>query len=746
MSIEILAPAGNAESFKAAINAGADAIYIGLNEFSARKNAENFSIENVRDYIKRAHLFGVKVYVAVNTLVKNSELDTFFDVIGKAYVAGADAFILQDMLLGKIIKANYPDIVLHLSTQAGVCNTYGAYLAKEYGFDRVILARETPISDIEKIAKIIETEVFVQGALCSSFSGHCYMSSFIGGLSGNRGYCKQPCRKKYTYKGEGFKPFTGYNLSLSDLCLKDYVKELAEAGVKSFKIEGRMRSPEYVYSAVKVYKECLDSKAVDNGKTFKNLKKSFNRGEYTNGYFNGVASDIISSKTQGNIGDFCGKIVSIDSGVAKVKTNSSFTRDDGFKVLQNGYETGSAAYLRSRGNIAEFSVTKGVSVGDEIRITKDAALSNEVLSLNRALNVEVSLEFKENEVAKCLLTLKGRSVTLYSDAVFPSAGKQPMTEDDLIACFNKVGEYPFSVSFNRIIIENVFAPKSVLNAFRRKCYDALLQALTETEDREYKKILYNSAFTSAVKNDKNIVIISDFSDLDLCFDCIVVLKPTSYLDRENINCFVNRFAEKEKYLYLPPYASEADLAILETDVTGFDGVYTESYYGIYLAEKLNLKFICGTGLNVFNDYDVEALCSYNNLASFVYSKELSLNEISEIKGKGKIFTFGNIQVMDLIYCPFSKKCGSCSKGDVYNLLDEDNRSFSVRRYRLSSCRFEVYNPYSLLSPVIDKDNNLFDFTLFNSNIVNDLLTDLDQPLLKEKLGACTRGNLVRGVK
>jgi putative protease len=209
MSVEILAPAGNAECFKAAVYAGANAIYIGLNEFSARKSAENFSIDNLEQYVSFAHLFDVKVYVAVNTLVKNSELPLFFEVISKAYEKGVDAFILQDMFLGKYIKEVLPEICLHLSTQAGVCNELGAVLAKEYGFDRVILARETRIEDMEKIAKIIETEAFVQGALCSSFSGHCYMSSFAGGMSGNRGFCKQPCRKKYVYSGNGFKSFKG---------------------------------------------------------------------------------------------------------------------------------------------------------------------------------------------------------------------------------------------------------------------------------------------------------------------------------------------------------------------------------------------------------------------------------------------------------------------------------------------------------------------------------------------------------
>ena len=201
---EILAPAGSKNSALAAINAGADAIYLGLDKFSARSAAENFDEKNLSDTVKYAHAFGVKVYVALNTVVKDDEVNAFLSSAVRAWNFGADALILQDIFLGKFLKEKRSEIKLHLSTQAGVCNVYGARLAKECGFDRVILARETKLSDIAEICKIIETEVFVQGALCTCFSGQCYMSSFAGGNSGNRGKCKQPCRKLYSVDREGF--------------------------------------------------------------------------------------------------------------------------------------------------------------------------------------------------------------------------------------------------------------------------------------------------------------------------------------------------------------------------------------------------------------------------------------------------------------------------------------------------------------------------------------------------------------
>ena len=257
--VEILAPAGNLDNLITAVNSGANAVYLGMSDFSARKSSQNFDDDALKYAISYAHAFDCKVYVALNTLVKDCELNKFFNSLSKAYSFGADAFILQDVFLGKIIKENYKNIELHLSTQAGVCNEYGAILAKKFGFSRVILARETDFEDIKKISSIIDTEVFVQGALCTCLSGHCYFSSFIGGNSGNRGFCKQPCRKKYKFYLNNKCVKDGYLLSLSDLSIGKYVKKLIEIGVKSFKIEGRMRSSEYVCSSINYYKSIINN-------------------------------------------------------------------------------------------------------------------------------------------------------------------------------------------------------------------------------------------------------------------------------------------------------------------------------------------------------------------------------------------------------------------------------------------------------------------------------------------------------
>ncbi len=251
---ELLVPAGNEACADVAIANGADAVYLGLSSFSARAGAENFSEESLAALVKRAHLFGVKIYVAMNTLVKDAEKEDFIRTLLRVYNMGADAVILQDIFLGKYLHEQYPLIPLHLSTQAGTNNLYGARLAKEYGFSRVILARETPIAEIKKIAAEIETEVFIQGALCTCFSGQCYLSGFAGGNSGNRGRCKQPCRKKYSYDRAGYEQ-KEYALSLSDLSVGEKIAELKAAGVTSYKVDVRMRRCEYVEAALQYYQK-----------------------------------------------------------------------------------------------------------------------------------------------------------------------------------------------------------------------------------------------------------------------------------------------------------------------------------------------------------------------------------------------------------------------------------------------------------------------------------------------------------
>ncbi len=249
--IELLAPGGNTQNVKIAFASGADAVYIGMKQFSARNKCDNFEYSQLEEIMTIAKLQNKKVFVALNTMIKDSELEGFFSAVKICEKLKVDGLILQDLFLGKFLTDNGCSVPLHASTQSGVCTVDSAKLCENFGFERVILSRETGISEIRKIreATNLEIEYFVQGALCVCFSGNCYFSSAVDGNSGNRGKCFQPCRKKYTIKGKNFEK-DGYLISPKDLCMDSHIHELIEAGVCSFKIEGRLRRSEYVGASV----------------------------------------------------------------------------------------------------------------------------------------------------------------------------------------------------------------------------------------------------------------------------------------------------------------------------------------------------------------------------------------------------------------------------------------------------------------------------------------------------------------
>jgi len=291
-NMELLAPAGSYESLVAAVNAGADAVYMGGTRFGARAYADNPETDRFIDGIKYAHRYKVKVYMTVNTLFKPSEISELKEYIRPYYEAGVDGIIVQDLGAVQVLRENYPDLKFHASTQMTVANVYSAKLLKELGLTRVVPARELSLAEIKKIKDTgIEVETFVHGALCYCYSGQCLMSSLIGGRSGNRGRCAQPCRLEYTVPNKGYKdPFT--LLSLKDLCSIRLLPQLAKAGIDSLKIEGRMKSPRYTAGVTAVWRKYIDllENVGEEGfkvspEDIKMLSDIYDRGGTTDGYY-----------------------------------------------------------------------------------------------------------------------------------------------------------------------------------------------------------------------------------------------------------------------------------------------------------------------------------------------------------------------------------------------------------------------------------------------------------------------------
>lgn len=716
---EVLAPAGDEEAFFAALNAGADAIYVGLSDFSARKGAANFTAEQFTRCAAAAHAVGARVHVALNTLVKDGELSAFLSRAREAWDMGADALIVQDIFLGRMLKEMYPSLVLHLSTQAGVCNVYGARLAKRFGFSRVILARETPLSDIRAIAREIETEVFVQGALCTCFSGQCYLSSFIGGNSGNRGLCKQPCRKKYAVDRAGA-DVPAYRLSLSDLCVGEGALRLAEAGVASFKIEGRMRSAAYVGAAVKYYKDIFSgAQRGALSADLSDMKRAYNRGNYTSGYAFGQDKTLISSAVQGHIGERVGTVERCKKYAGYTFVRSAFSpRDgDGFKLLRVGKEVGGAVYHAAAPHAEGgflLPASASFAEGDEVRLTTDTSLASRVAARRRKIPVRVAGHFAPGKPPVVEVGLRDTVLTYTGEFVVQPAKSRPFTAEEFRACFCKTDGYPFDVRFEEVEIEgDCFVLKSALNALRRDAYAEFYRGISSRERPPLAERSLPALPAPFVRRQGRVAVI----DADFSSPCyreekvdIAIFKPHNYRDREEFGRFlqISEYYAWHKYLYLPAFMVGTDLDGLRLD--GFDGVYAEGTFAIELCRERGLKLFAGTGFNLFDR--ASALAAGEVAEELALSKELSLSEIAAI-GLPSAFVLcgGAVKVMELGHCLFGRRCSSCDRRARYTLTDEAGRRFPLVRYTNADCRFELYNCACLSGG--QASNRLFDLSIFS---------------------------------
>ncbi len=719
MMKEILAPAGDKESFFTAINFGADAVYLGINDFSARKSAENFSLDNLKFYIDYAHLFSVKVYVALNTLIKDNEMEAFLKALIRVHNCGADAIIMQDFFLAKKIKSVYPDVVLHLSTQGGCCNEYVAKLAQEVGFSRVILSRETKLEDIKKIAKILPVEAFVQGALCTCFSGQCYLSSFIGKNSGNRGHCKQPCRKKYKINRNGYENLS-YKISLADLCVENKIFDLIEVGVCSFKIEGRMRRKEYVATAITYYRALLDGKSESEiSKALSDLKRTYNRGNYTKGLAFGQDKSLVYPHIQGHIGEKIGTLTFV-AGKPYCKTKTGAVEGDAFKIIRNNLEVGSATTSVASKDGFFLLVSGDLKEGDNIHITTDKRISDKVALKKREVEIQLSIDLSYDQKAKITVEGMNQTFAFEGEDIIPKARTRSLTREEVKACFNKVNQMPFAITYKSLRVNEAFITKAQLNEYRRIVYTMVFEKLSYKkvnylDESKISELIIQNDAESEYAQDSISVIFDDVNLLAELNESIenLIYKPKDFYDNTQIKNDVNiskKYCNK-LYLYTPCYASGDDLEQYKKILVDFDGIYSDSIYALEISKQTDKPLFVGTGFNIFNSIAMRGIQEYSP-KEITISKELTNAQISKIIKNTNCknlyrLSFGNIKLMDLIYCPFSKNCATCDKKDLYYLTDENERKFVLRRYQSNSCRFELYNCVDYIS------DNLFTNTLFD---------------------------------
>ncbi len=725
-NIELLAPVGSMESLYAAVQNGADAVYLGGKVFSARQYANNFDYEELEEAVDYAHLRGVKVYVTVNILMDDLELDQAIDYINFLYNIDVDGLIVQDMGLAFLVKELFPRFELHGSTQMTVNNLEGALFLEKLGFTRVVLARETPIEEIRRIKEnsSIELEGFIHGALCVAYSGQCLMSSLIGGRSGNRGSCAQPCRKKYRIVEKAsknpIKNFEGaYVLSSRDLNTIDHIDEIIDSGIVSLKIEGRMKKPEYVATVVSKYRKVLDQDRISQEDKLE-LKEIFNR-EFTKGIgLKDFGSDFLSYEKPNNKGLLVGQVDSFDKNNIYIKLVEDLSPGDSLKIVTDRGKDFIVHWKsnNSRGELIRIDNTRGVSKGREIYRTSNLQLLEKARESyvleSKNYPIDLSLELRLGQKPRIESILDGELISIETDFMIEEAKKAGLDRDKVRDQIDKLGDTVYYLRQVDINMDpNIFMPLREINELRR--------AMVQEIDARRKNFNKRSPLSRSLKDFKDIDPIETknykglsvyarsyeiFSRLDLSKLDRLYIGFTDNWDRvfERLPKDLPVFLWTDKILYQDDFRKMENL--LEDYKDRFTGVFINNLGSLYFfKDRFKLKLHGGEGLNVFNDYAGQFFRT-SGLESLSLSAELRLGQIEKIAAKGhnsyEVLGYGYLPVMINEACPMSliKKCNykhdceTCLYNKGYSLVDEMKAEFYFERVNNKT---KIYNSVPIMT-------------------------------------------------
>jgi len=700
---ELLVPAGDMESAKAAINAGADAVYLGGKSFSARSFATNFEDDEIETLINYAALRGVKIYIAVNTLYGNEEIPKVLEFVEDMYKRGAAAFILQDIGLAHVLKNNLPEIELHASTQMTVHSVNGARFMKKAGFSRVILSRELSLAEISRINNEagIETEVFAHGALCVSYSGQCLLSSMVGARSGNRGKCAQPCRLSYDLLKNSTSVKSGHLLSPKDMMTLEILNDIIQSGVTALKIEGRMKSPEYVHVVTKAYREQLDNMHPRvNKSTLNDVTQIFNRGgSFSTGYYKTYAGEeMMSIQTPKSTGVFCGTVVKYAGGKCTIRFAENMVPGDGIEIwTSSGANVGTGiSKAIAKNDTAAVAIEGHIEIGNDVYKSYDKrltdAIKKEKSADTRKSQITGAVEAKIGEPIKLTLKKDGITAEALSKTFVEKAQKAPMNKDDILTQLSKTGNAPFTINFtNAEIDENIFISKAILNEVRREAVEAM--------EREIIASTKRSGFGLFDKGDASRINTANFQKLTIQIRDISKLPIVL---QHNIARVYVEFNEKtlerlseldmkerpEIFLTLPSISRNELEDSIKTWAknlkdANFDGFLVSTYGQLNLLQNLNKKIMLDHSIHIFNNFSKSA---FENIAGTTLSQELTANQLRHMNGQNsEIIVHGRQILMATHNCPIGlyaaekdgKHCRQKSSKDRYVLQDRKNIQFPI---------------------------------------------------------------------
>ena len=803
--IELLAPVGSFDSLKAAVQNGANAVYLGGKDFSARASANNFDREELKEAVKYAHIRDVRVFVTTNTLIKQNELEDFVEYAKFLYDIDVDAIIMQDIGAAMLIHELLPDFELHASTQMVAHSLEDVQYLESIGFKRVVLARELTVEEIKYICDNtnVDIEIFVHGALCVCYSGGCLMSSMIGNRSGNRGRCAQPCRQKYTMidisTGEEIHNNGDYLLSTKDLNTIEEIDKIIDTGVLSLKIEGRMKKPEYVATVIKSYRDAIDeyetTKKVNiSDETMEDLYTIFNR-KFTKGLILGeVGEEVMNSNVPNNQGLYVGKVVDYNKKAKrlKIKLEGTLKKGDGINlgggtigriikgkdIAQIGYK-GETIELDFIGEAKKNQLVFKTSDTDLIdraqkTYTQDKEFAKSLIDAEISIKLDSYPELRLIDKNKNIVSVQG-------DKLVEKALKVALSEEKIETQIKKLGNTPYEIDQLKINLdEGVSMPISLINQMRREAIELLDNARISVKGRMYKDndIKYSPKIYSRNADNKskirvkvnNIEALKSILNLDID---MIYYEDVSTIEQ----AMTMANANNKKLIYSAPrIVRNREYKRLEkSEEYCRDHVQISALGQVkyYKENSESVKFDVDYYLNPFNS---ETINHYKKegAETVCISQELNLHEIKETTQYTDLeietVAYGYIPMMLSEYCPMGVVARSCKKDKRCANCKESKyvlRDFKGEEYRVSQdifCRSTIYNSsanclINNLDELSEAGINIFrlDFThetpeliekiteSFIDVIENDFVADAKSLEVFEDMDT-TLGHLYKGVE
>lgn len=747
--IELLAPAGNFECLKAAVANGADAVYLGGPQFNAREGAENFSGEMLESALSYAAERGVRVYITLNTLIKDDEIDEALRFAGFVYEKGADAVIVQDIGLARLLRRHFPDMRLHASTQMTITNLHGIRQCEEAGISRVVLARELNLDEIEYLSSSsqVETEVFVHGALCISYSGQCLMSSFIGGRSGNRGRCAQPCRLPWSVCGKDSSwSEDAYILSTKDLMGLSLLPALKKSGISSLKIEGRMKSPEYVALVTAIYRKYLDRlKTCGEGEyrvdqdDIERLEQIFNRGGFTDVYLKGAKNfrSLVYTEHPKNRGVRIGTVIDSTASAVRVRLEKPLGMGDGIEVWDFGRGVPDiivSSIVLDGEHVRHAPAGTSPWVGDmKLRVEKGSQVWR---TYSKPLMAEARESFERGEVRRvplkaifrmstgdnaCLVLSDpdGNMAKVFSEIPAEKAEKRPLDEERIIRQLQKTGDTPYAVEEVQVETDGISTlPVSAINDMRRRALAEISEARKRMKRRQIRENIYSANLQLRRPNPMGsepslTAFFLEKPRIPEGYDRMVSRIYIPLMGKGELEALRENF-RGEIFAWTPNILRGKELEELGNaleELKGLiDGVSAANPGTMHLLREFRETFRIHADfqMNLFNSLSLAVAAEWGASSASV-SPELRLDEAVRLKPHGmelEAQVYGRVQLMTMEYCPsviFGRcrmDCGGCMNATGF-IRDRKGKIFPYIR-EAKTGRTMLFSPEPVFMDRLDE--------------------------------------------